>query len=985
VPDVDLWEWWAPEEWSSTFSTGPPPTLTPPTPPTPFPQAIADTSVELLLAGTWTDITSLVYERDRIEIARGRANEAGLADFSSGRLTLNNRDGKFSPRNPRSAYYGLIGRNTQLRVSTRPHLQVGALLDVVDTFTRTVSDTNWGLSDSGPSWVPAGTNHSNFQYAVSGGKALVALYNNNTTTGCYLDDGAGGPSWVDFDAAVTFAVDQATGASIIACGMAGHLDTSAGTTGPYIEVLVTTANTVQIKAFTYASAQIGATATVPALVHAGAGTPLRVRFRTAGRHLLVRVWDPAGAEPTTWHGVWEDTTRAFDPGSLFLFAGPTAGNTNAKPIVLSFDDLFVEAVEPRFCGEVASWPSRWEHHGLDVWVPIQANGILRRLGQGSSPVRSPMVRFVLARQAEGTGGQPVAYWPLEDGQLATQGAALVGAHPMQVFAGFSPDTVGTHLGQGALAPWLPAAVSFTPNAGELFGYVDTPAAWLPADGWALDWMRTGSESASESAMIVRTASMQWDVRFNPNTLLAKVTSPDAVSHTNPIAASFFSPAGPHHVRFECRQSGANIQYDLFVDGASYISTTYAAHTLEFPQYVDYQDLLQHSTDLAIGHIVVWDHAPEPGGAATTTPAVADAVDAAGGYDAEPAATRIVRICAEEGIALRIPGSPLLDLTTSYPCGVQRTATALDLLRAAEATDGGVLFEPRDFVGLTYRMRSQIICQTSVLDLDYTTDGHLAHPLDPADDDQLTRNDVTVNRRFGQSAQAELATGALSTQEPPAGVGRYDTSVDLDLATDAAAAEQAAWRVHLGTVDEARYPRLNLNLAHTGSHGLAALLGQMARTDVADRLTVDSLPGYAGGLPAADQLAQGFEETLNGFEWRIGVNCSPATPWAIATVESNDRYCFRLETDGSTLNGAHSDSATSLSVASAGIVWTDSATYPADFPFDVNINGVRITVTAIVGTASPQTFTVLRSVDGFDVALPSGATVRLWNPVYLGLG
>jgi hypothetical protein len=960
-------------------ATGPPPTLTPPTPPTPFPQALADLSVELLLAGVWTDVTSLVYERDRIEIARGRANEASLADFSSGRLTLNNRDGKLSPRNPRSSYYGQIGRNTQMRVSVRPHLPAGIAPDVVDTFTRNVPDTNWGVSDSGKSWVAAGTFHPPNVFAVTGGAALVRINGNSTTTGCYLAE----CEWTDFDAAVTFTVEAATGADILACGIATHVDGPGGINGPYVKIRCTPAGAVTITAYTYANIALAAAFTVAGLVHSG--QPLRARLRTAGRHLLCRVWDPAGAEPATWDLVEEDVSRSFDPGGIYIFCGTEVGNTNPKFLNVTYDDLIVEAVEPRLCGEVASWPSRWEHAGLDVWVPVQANGILRRLGQGSSPVRSPMVRFVLARQREGTGGQPVAYWPLEDGQLATQGAALIGAHPMDVFAGFSPDTKDTHLGQGALAPWLPAAVSFTPNAGELFGYVDTPAGWATTDGWALDWMRTGSESASESAMIVRTASMQWDVRFNPSTLLAKVTSPDAVSHTNPIAASFFSPAGPHHVRFEARQSGANIQYDLFVDGASYISTTYAAHTLEFPRYVDYQDLLQHSTDLAIGHIVVWDHAPEPGGAATTTPAVADAVDAAGGHDAEPAATRIVRICAEEGIALRIPGSPLLDLTTSYPCGVQRTATALDLLRAAEATDGGVLFEPRDFVGLTYRMRSQIICQQPALELDYTTDGHLAHPLDPADDDQLTRNDVTVNRRFGQSAQAELATGPLSVQPPPAGVGRYDTSVDLDLATDAAAAGQAAWRVHLGTVDEARYPRLNLNLAHTGSHGLAALLGQMARADVGDRLTVAHLPGYAGGLPAADQLAQGFEERLSGFGWEIGVNCAPASPWAIATVESWDEFCWRLGSDGSTLNGAHSDSATSLSVASTGIVWTTSADYPADFPFDVNINGVRITVLAIAGTTSPQTFTVLRSVDGFDVALPAGAAVTLWNPVYLGLG
>ena len=966
-----------------TRAVGAAPTLTPPTLPASWPEAaILDTSVELLLDGTWTDVTEFVYSRDAVGITRGRTDEAGLAEASTADLTLNNRDGRFSPRNPRSPLYGLIGRNTQLRISVRPHLTAGTALDVTDTFTRTVPDTNWGISESGPSWVAGGTLPENFRYSVDGSAAHLTLPVPTFTAGCYLDDGAGGPAWVDFDMAVTFTAPLATGASLSPIGISTHVDPVTLNSGPFVQVLVTTANEVKVRAFNYGGIQIGTTLTVSGLTHAGAGTPLRVRLRTAGRQLNMRVWDPAGAEPADWHLTVEDTTRSFDPGSIFLFGQRLTSNTNSAAAI-TYDDLSIEAVEPRFCGEVSSWPPRWTIGGQDVWTPVQAAGILRRLGQGSSPVRSPMVRFVLARLAEGTGGQPVAYWPLEDGQLATEGAALIGAHPMTVFAGFSPDTVGTHLGQGALAPWLPNGVTFTPNAGELFAYVDTPAAWLPANGWALDWMRTGSESASESAMIVRTASMQWDVRFNPSTLLAKVTSPDSVSHTNPIAASFFSPAGPHHVRFEARQSGANIQFDLYVDGASYINTTYAAHTLEFPQYVDYQDLLTHTTDLALGHVVVWDHAPEPAGSNQTTPLVGDAFDAATGHDGETAATRIARICAEEGIALRIPGPFNLDLTTSYPCGVQRTTTALDLIRSAEATDGGVLYEPRDFVGLTYRMRTQIYDQAPALDLDYTADGNLAPSLEPSDDDLRTRNDVTINRRFGQSAQVEQTTGPLSTSAPPDGVGRYDTSEDLDLATDAAAADQAAWRVHLGTVDEPRFPRINLSLANTAAHGEDALLGDMARLDVGDRLTVANPPDW---LPprAINQLAQGSAETLDQYTWDVVLNCGPASPWAIATVESGDEFCFRLETDGSTLNGDHTDSATSLSVASTGIVWTTSTTYPADFPFDVDIAGVRITVTAITGTSSPQTFTVIRSVDGFDVALASGAVVRLWTPVYLGL-
>src|SRR4051794_33337410 len=73
--------------------------------------------VELQLGGTWTDITNRVYHRDRIRISRGRRDEGQRVDPSACTLTLKNKGGYFSPRNPLSPLYGLIGRNTPVRVS----------------------------------------------------------------------------------------------------------------------------------------------------------------------------------------------------------------------------------------------------------------------------------------------------------------------------------------------------------------------------------------------------------------------------------------------------------------------------------------------------------------------------------------------------------------------------------------------------------------------------------------------------------------------------------------------------------------------------------------------------------------------------------------------------------------------------------------------------------------------------------------------------
>ena len=35
---------------------------------------------------------------------------------------------------------------------------------------------------------------------------------------------------------------------------------------------------------------------------------------------------------------------------------------------------------PRFFGEIPAWPPRWDPSGRDAYVPVEASGVLRRLG-----------------------------------------------------------------------------------------------------------------------------------------------------------------------------------------------------------------------------------------------------------------------------------------------------------------------------------------------------------------------------------------------------------------------------------------------------------------------------------------------------------------------------------------------------------------------------------------------------------------------------
>jgi hypothetical protein len=73
-------------------------------------------TIELQTApGVWTDITSDVYQRDALTITRGRSDEQTQASPQRMSFTIENRDGKYSPRNPLSPLFGKIGRNTPVR------------------------------------------------------------------------------------------------------------------------------------------------------------------------------------------------------------------------------------------------------------------------------------------------------------------------------------------------------------------------------------------------------------------------------------------------------------------------------------------------------------------------------------------------------------------------------------------------------------------------------------------------------------------------------------------------------------------------------------------------------------------------------------------------------------------------------------------------------------------------------------------------------
>lgn len=111
----------------------------------------ADVTVEMYLSGAWTDITSYVRAVDGITIVHGIRGESGTADPNECTLTVDNRDGRFTPKNPTGPYYGQLQRNTGLRVTVGAVVRfVGEVAEFPPTWDPTGNDVTTTLTAAGP-------------------------------------------------------------------------------------------------------------------------------------------------------------------------------------------------------------------------------------------------------------------------------------------------------------------------------------------------------------------------------------------------------------------------------------------------------------------------------------------------------------------------------------------------------------------------------------------------------------------------------------------------------------------------------------------------------------------------------------------------------------------------------------------------------------------------------------------------------------------
>ncbi|MFB7473977.1 hypothetical protein [Kitasatospora sp. NPDC056184] len=908
-----------------------------------FPATPLSVQVQLLLGGTWTDVTARTYLRDPISIERGRHDEGSRIDPGQATLTLDNRDGRFSPRNPMGPYYGLIGRNTPVRIAVNDPavptylalpstgsyastpdtaaLDITGDLDVRVDFTLTTPQSG-AFAELAGKYTQAG-NQRSWQ---------LSLYNNDLPSFRWSTDGT---AFVDRFATAALPIPVS---GRIALRVALDVDNGAGgwtlkfwsgptITGPWTPVgdPITGAGTTSV----YAS-------TSPLTIgdNPGQTTPPLL-----GRVHALQLRDSAG-------------TLVAAPDFTTLTPGITAFTDPAgRPWTLQGAASIPPRSSVRFVGEVSAWPPRRDVTGADAWVQAQAAGIKRRLGQGSDPLASSLRRSIMS-------GSPVAYWPCEDTRGSTQAYSPVpGCEPLRAAGGVEFAAGGGPTGSLAL-PRVPT--------GATLAAAIPPTPALPG-GWQVEMVYDLATlpPAGTYPQLLQIASTGTVVLWTIS-IAADVVAVRGYDALGAFVTNTGSPPGADasggwaRLRLEVRESGGTVNWALywFIIGSATFGTTFGSHagTAGRPVAVDTR-IGPGITDLQVGHLSVlaidadvYSHADN-------------------GFEGDRGSQRIERLCAEEGV-------PLVSLAAVPPqvaLGPQQAGTLLDLLEEAGEVDGGLLGEARDAAALHYRPGHQLYNQTPSLVLDFAA-GDIAPPLEPADDDQAVRNDIEVRRRGGSAARATLASGPLSVQAPPAGLGRYSETPELNLYRDTQLADLASWRLHLGTWDAARYPRVTVDLA-AAPHLIAAATA----VDVGDLIRLVGLP-MTDGPGSVDLLVQGYSETLGSYDWELEFNTAPAGPWAVGLLD--DVVLGRADTAGSTLAAAATATATTLQIAtSTGPLWS---TAPGDYPLDLDIGGERVTVTAMTGTSSPQAATVTRAANGVTKAQSAGTRVRLWQPATLAL-
>lgn len=516
----------------------------------------------------------------------------------------------------------------------------------------------------------------------------------------------------------------------------------------------------------------------------------------------------------------------------------------------------------RFTGEVAEFPSRWDASGRDVWAPLVAAGIMRRLTHASQ--LDSTMRTVLLSMYENYGVIS-GYWPIEDDPGSTQiASALPGGTP-GVITGGSPNFAAVDPGVGSfpVATWGGAKANFTPD-------VSVSSTEFACGAYCV-FPESGLSGGEELFRVeVDGSARSWRVLYSPASgggVFVQCISSDGTTELLASSSVTGVDGRATYVTIDGNNTGANVDWVLGVDGIGFTSGTINTATVGEPLSASIGSgtiAIPAAADMAIGHLAmgnsdeVFFHAEFTGGFTA--------------FAGESGTVRLQRMEDITGMSITI----IPTVTDNGALGPQPDGTLLEIMRDIEKAQAyGILYDTIEEVGVSYISRTaRYNDRQPVLVLDYAG-GDLSPPLEPTDDDQQLRNDVKVNRVGGSSARATLTGGALSVLDYPDGAGPYPFEDSYGINEDTRLPYLADWILALGTIDETRFPAVTVDLVAN-----PALVGDAEDLRPGARLRIENLPAYAGATDVDLQVI-GWSEHLDAAARRITFVCTPGTIWGVA--------------------------------------------------------------------------------------------------------
>lgn len=561
-------------------------------------------------------------------------------------------------------------------------------------------------------------------------------------------------------------------------------------------------------------------------------------------------------------------------------------------------------------GEVGSWdPEKTAEHvsggrGMS-WVTVVVEGLLRRLGKWTDPIASAQTRQTLS--VAGLLG----FWPIEDGVDAAnlfQASTALAANG--TFSG-TVDLAGDD-GAGGTAPLAQLGLD-----GRLTGTFVTSTG----DGYQIAWVaKMALQPASATYLEIFSwrdgDGRVWSWQAN-NTDFRILVLSGAGASLYDASTSYAGREPTNYLRYRMKVTVGS--GNITLEPAWYVqddpapagfTANFAATTARRPRQW-YTAGNTYMDGAGFGQVF----------ATTDTAAnllTGSARDAFNGYLGELCSWRYYRLLTEEGLSASYIGSFLV----TRQMGRQKPAPLLDLVEEAVRTDGGLLIDWDNGIGLLFRMYNSIVGQTPVLTLAKTD---LVGTVRKKIDDVRAANDITGENWDGSQYRTEQATGTMSTSPPPAGQGRQRGSIDLSLRYLNDLVQRTEFERLRNTIDRPRYPQLTISLL-----GKPALRAAITALRPGDLIAVTGLEAQAVPLIAITISRNGGSAVDEAT-----IDCVPAEVF-LTGVYDNTRYDLRT----STVAAATSSATTLTFTMTADLeAWSSTSAY------DLMIAGEQVGIPA----------------------------------------